>query len=325
MLAQHAGDVVVDHDHLVDMVLPLRREHADRRRAAADPHALLEGAVHHRWPVRLNHDGRAAIDGEFDGFAIAQRHQRVAGDDAFFLAAAGEMVNAAQRQHLRAVLRGGDMAHRLALHPDRRLLRPEIAVGVDLHLDAAVAEDPLGHDRDHVDAVMLRGDDEGRGLVIGIGGGGADAGDEGALTLSEFAAPGFAAFDERDAREIGLGQQHQGIDPHQCAILVGIAVAGAGAAGTDAAQDRTGVAAHDAGAAFGLRERDVVAHCLSFECEGESHRSLSPSAPFGGTSPVRRGRLKKSMRAMLTIPPFLPRHTGEVAEGRRGKATGLNS
>ena len=260
MLAQHAGDVVVDHDHLVDMVLPLRREHADGRRAAAHPHALLERAVHDRRPVGLNHDRRAAVDGEFDGLAIAQRQQRVAGDDALLLAAAREMMDAAQRQHLRAVLGRGDVAHRLALHPHRRLLGPQVAVGVDLHLDAAVAEDPLGHDRDHVDAVMLRGDDEGRGLVVGIGGGGADAGDEGALALPQFAAPGVAALDEGDAGEIGLGQQHQRIDPHQRAVLVGVAVAGAGAAGADAAQDGTGIAAHDAGAAFGLRERDVVAH-----------------------------------------------------------------
>ena len=39
MLGQDAGDVIVDDDHFIDMRLPLLGEHADRRRAAADPHA----------------------------------------------------------------------------------------------------------------------------------------------------------------------------------------------------------------------------------------------------------------------------------------------
>ena len=247
VLAQHAGDVVVDHDHLVDMVLPLRREHADGGRAAADPHALLARAVDDRRPVGLHHDGRAAVDRELDRLLVAEREQRVAGDDALLLAAAGQVMHAAERQHLRAVLGGGDVADRLALDPHRRLLGAEIAVGVDLHLDAAVAEDALGHDGDHVDAVMLGRDDERRGLVVGIGRGGADAGDEGALALAELARPGRAALDEGDARQIGLGQQHQRIDPHQLAVHVGVAVAGAGAARPDAAQHRAGIAAHDAG------------------------------------------------------------------------------
>ena len=57
-------------------------------------------------------------------------------------------------------------------------LGAEVAVGVDLHLDAAVAEDRLGDDGDDVGALDLAADDEGRGLVVGIGGAGADAGDE---------------------------------------------------------------------------------------------------------------------------------------------------
>ena len=245
------------------MVLPLRREHADGGRAAAHPHALLARAVDDRRPVGLDHHGRAAVDRELDGLAVAERQQRFAGDDALLLAAAGQVMHAAQRQHLRAVFRRGDVAHRLALDAHRRLLGPEIAVGVDFHLDAAVAEDALGHDGDHVDAVVPGRHDEGRRLVVGIGRGGADAGDEGALALAELAAPGGAALDEGDARQVGLGQQHQRIDAQKLAVLVGIAVAGAGAARPDAAQHGTGIAAHDAGALLGLAERDVVAHVAS--------------------------------------------------------------
>ena len=68
-------------------------------------------------------------------------------------------------------------------------LGAEVAVGVDLHLHAAVAEDALGHDRDHVDALDLRGDDEGRRLVVGIGRAGADAGDEGLAVAQQARRP----------------------------------------------------------------------------------------------------------------------------------------
>ena len=169
-------------------------------------------------------------------------------------------MHAAQRQHLGAVFRRGDVAHRLALHPHRRLLGSEIAVGVDFHFYAAVAEDALGDDGDHVDAVVPGRDDEGGRLVVWIGRGSADTGDEGALALAQFAAPATAALDEGNARHIGLRQQHQGVDSHQPAFIVGIAVAGAGTPRPDAAQHRTGVATHDTGSALGFGERNVVAH-----------------------------------------------------------------
>ena len=110
MLGQHAGDVVVDHDHLVDMAEPLLREDADRGRAAADPHALLELAVDDRRLAGLHDHARAAVDRELDRLAVAEREQRVAGDDALLLAAAGQVTHAAERQHLRAVFGRGDVA-----------------------------------------------------------------------------------------------------------------------------------------------------------------------------------------------------------------------
>jgi hypothetical protein len=125
VLAQHAGDVVVDHDHLVDMVLPLRREHADRGRAAADAHALLDDPVDDRRLVRLHNNGRAAVDRELDRLLVAKRQQGVAGDDALLLAAAGQVMHAAERQHLRAVLRRGNVTDRLAFDAHRGLLRAE--------------------------------------------------------------------------------------------------------------------------------------------------------------------------------------------------------
>src|SRR5439155_20849 len=156
-------------------------------RAAADPHALFGHAIDDRRLAGLDHERRAAIDREFDRLAVAQIHQRVAGDAAFLLRAAGQMVHAAERQHLRAIFAGGDVADRLALRAHGRGFWAEIAIGVDLHLDAAIAEDAVGDDRDHVDAVDLGSDDERRRLVIGIGRAGADRGDENARFVGEIA------------------------------------------------------------------------------------------------------------------------------------------
>ena len=70
------------------------------------------------------------------------------------------------------------MADHLAMAAHIGLFGAQVAVGVQLHLEAAVAEDAFGDDGHHVHAVGLRGDDEGRGFVIRVGGGGADTGDE---------------------------------------------------------------------------------------------------------------------------------------------------
>ena len=64
------------------------------------------------------------------------------------------------RQHLGAVLACRHMAHRLAVGPDKIAFGAKVAVGVDLHLDAAVAEDPFGHHGDHVGTVDFAGHDD---------------------------------------------------------------------------------------------------------------------------------------------------------------------
>jgi hypothetical protein len=136
---------------------------------------------------------------------------------------------------------------------------PREAVGVDLHLQAAVAEDAFGHDRDHVHALGLRADDEGRRLVVRVGGRCADAGDEDLVGVQQVAVPvggrravfGLASREghqrRRLARQFAAQEQHR-IDPHQHAVAVGIAVAGAGAAVGDLAEHRAGIAFDLAGA-----------------------------------------------------------------------------
>ena len=199
------------------------------------------------------------------------------------------------------------MPDHLAAAAHVRLLRAEVAVGVDLHLQAAVAEDALGDDRHHVDPFVARGHDERGGLVVRVGGGGADAGDEDLVGPQQVAVPGrlvllfrlFRLFRpaglrrrrshgaigavracaarsatvravphravphravprravacralrrEGDHYRLGLrqgaAQEHDRVHPHQAAVLVGIAVAGAAASRADLAEHRAGVALH---------------------------------------------------------------------------------
>ena len=145
------------------------------------------------------------------------------------------------------------MADRLAFGAHRRLFGAEIAVGVDLHLDAAIAEDALGHDRDHVDAVDLGGDDEGRGLVVGIGRARPDRGHEDGLVGKNVARPFGLLAREREGNDRAAAldralEQDMRIDAHELAVAVGVAVAGAGHAEADVAGDGTGVAADLVGA-----------------------------------------------------------------------------
>ncbi len=63
----------------------------------------------------LHHHGGAAVDGQLHRLAVGEVHQRVAGDAALLLGAAGQMMHAAERQHLRTVFAGRDVADRLAV------------------------------------------------------------------------------------------------------------------------------------------------------------------------------------------------------------------
>ena len=63
----------------------------------------------------------------------------------------------AERQHLRAVLACRHMPDGLALRTYGRGLRPEMPIGVDLHLDAAIGEDALRHHGDEIDGVVVFG------------------------------------------------------------------------------------------------------------------------------------------------------------------------
>src|SRR5215475_13411228 len=84
--------------------------------------------------------------------SVGKIHQRIAGDAAFLLRTAGQMMHSAERQHLRTVFTRRDMTDGLAVRAHRRGFGTEMAIGIDLHFDAAIREDSLGDDRDHIDA-----------------------------------------------------------------------------------------------------------------------------------------------------------------------------
>ncbi len=229
--------------------MPLQSEHPDGRRPAADTHAFFLILVDDRRLAGLHGQRRAAVDGHFHRILVAQRQHRLTGDVAFLLAAAGQVVHAAQRQHLRAVFGGRHMADLLAPHTYGRRFRSDIAIRVDLHLHAAIAEHAFGHDGHHVDAVMFGRHDERRRLVIRVGRGRADTGNERRRLEIERPVPVFLFRQERHqiAVFVGnlLGNDHR-IGARQFAAHVSIAAAGTGFFRTYPAQHRTRIAGDDA-------------------------------------------------------------------------------
>ena len=246
VLGEHAGDVVVDDDHLVGQPLPLRRKDADCGAAAPDPHPRLRLAVDDRRPAGLHYHLRAAVDRERHRLAVGEGEQRRAGDYALPLAAAGEVAHAAEAEHLAAVFAGGDMPDRLAVRADRRGFGAEVAIGVDLHLQAAIGEHALGDDGDHVHAVDLAADDERRRLVVRVGGPGADRGDHHVAGGERIAVPPAGTGVLHEPHRVRGSRQHrERIHARETTLDVAVAVAGAGVAGADAAQHRAGVAGDD--------------------------------------------------------------------------------
>ena len=200
----------------------------------------------------------------------------------------------------------------------RGALRAEVPVGVDLHLHAAVGEDPLRHHGDGVHAFVLGGDDEGRGLVVRIGGAGADAGDEGAGRIERRAVPLARARRARACRPppTRLAQQDDGIGADEPAVLVGVARAGAGAAGADAAEHGTGVAADDA---VRLPPRRTCSSALQARGDRRSCRGFSARR---SASCRRWGRTGTRVTRTPVAWRIAPRIAGAVAT-RAGSPTPL--
>src|SRR5690606_13710268 len=120
MLGYDASDVVVHHHHLIHQAAPLRGEHADGGRTTADTHAALRLTPDDRGLARLNHHRLATIYSELNRLLVAEIEQGIACRAPLCLGATRKMMHATQRQHLRAVFAGSDMADCLALGADNR-------------------------------------------------------------------------------------------------------------------------------------------------------------------------------------------------------------
>ena len=167
-------------------------------------------------------------------------------------AAACEVMHTAQAEHLRAVLSSGDMAHLFTLVHDRCTLIAQIPVGVNLHLQAAIAEDAFCHHRHHVHTLGLGGDDEGCRFVIRVSGGCANASDKHAALCAvhrgQSLGGSFSVWPRLQGQRFStlylLAQKHHGVQAHQQAIVVGIAVTRTDSPFRNMAQHRTSVALH---------------------------------------------------------------------------------
>src|SRR5262249_37072958 len=161
----------------------------------------------------------------------------------------------------------GHMPDRLALGPHAVLLGPEMTIGVDLHLDAAIAENALGDDGHHINAVNFRGNDEWRRFVVRIRRAGADGGDEHIGAAQELTVPSSARVERHHPTALidRATQKNMRIGAHDPAILVCIAVASAGHARLDVAHHRTGVAAHlpVAGYLVGTDDLGLAHRCIA--------------------------------------------------------------
>src|SRR6202035_2429047 len=118
----------------------------------------------------------------------------------FPAAAAGEMANSAEREHLRTVFAGGDVSHRLSLRPYQIRLRTQVSISIDLYLDPAVAEDALRDDCDHVNALYRGRNDERGRFIVGVCGARANRRDKGVRTTHNVAIPFTIAIKQRDDR-----------------------------------------------------------------------------------------------------------------------------
>jgi hypothetical protein len=170
------------------------------------------------------------------------------------------MPHASQGQHLRAILRRGHMPDLLAFRPHRRRLRPDIAVGVDLHLHAAIAEDALGHDRDRVHPFHLRADDERCGLIIRVGRPRPDPGDEHLPVPHQAPVPGRIPQERHHPPTLVRHppRQHHGIEPHQPPLDIPVPIARPRPPRPDPAQDRAGIAGNEPLALLPRRRDDLT-------------------------------------------------------------------
>ena len=148
------------------------------------------------------------------------------------------------------------MTNWLTLGTDETRFGAEVAIGIYLQLNAAVAEDSFRHYGDHINTLHLGGNDEWRWFVVGIGSTCANGSHECFRLGNDVAVPFLALkkrYDGVAARQ-GTIEHNVGIQSNQLSILIAVAIAGTGTPRLDVAQYRTRIAAN------GIRVRHWSLH-----------------------------------------------------------------
>src|SRR5690349_21115756 len=137
------------------------------------------------------------------------------------------------------------MSHGLTLRTHCAAFGTQMAIGIDLHLHAAVAEDSFRDNCDHIDPFHLRRDNEGCRFVIGVSRARANGGDKCLGVADQRSVPILAALDKWHDGFATLNSaiQHDvRVQAHQLAVFVAVAIARSSAPGLDVAKHRTGIA-----------------------------------------------------------------------------------
>ena len=188
--------MVVYNHHFIHFAKPLFCKHADGGRSTAYSHTFFLRAIHNGSLARLDDYRWPFIDGQFNWLSITKVQQSLASGGTLLATATCEMPHASERQHLGAIFAGSNVAYGFALRAHRIGFWSEVTVGIDLHLDAAIAKDPFSDYRDHIQALHMGRNNEWGGLVIGIGCACADCSYEVIRTTYDTSIPLTIAIEE---------------------------------------------------------------------------------------------------------------------------------
>ena len=169
MFRHYPGDMIVNNHHFIDQLLPLRGKHTNGGRSTANPHTVFSDPINNWWLTRLNQQLQPLINLHVNGITITQAQQCRTSHPAFLFAATCQMIHPTKRKHLRSIFTCCDMSNRLAINAYQTTFWPNMAVGINFYLGAAIAKDALGHNGHHVDAIMLAGNYKRSRFVIWIG------------------------------------------------------------------------------------------------------------------------------------------------------------
>ena len=137
------------------------------------------------------------------------------------------------------------MSNSLAINTYKTTFWSNMAVGINFHLDAAVAENPFGDHRDHIYSLVFTSDDERGRFVIRIGGSASDGRWENGILGHQGSIPPLRGFQKGHDLlfpfQSPLGDQHR-VKALEFPVDIAVTVTGTCLTGADATEDWTGIA-----------------------------------------------------------------------------------